>query len=110
MKRSFKFLIEAKKRDLADSFHTKQKNKKQSNLLISLSAPAEPAGLQLSLKLLLPIRFALLPASALFLVIRSHSRTCRCYPQVSVSAASNQVSAAAARQLPPREPHRFYDF
>ncbi|WP_316557957.1 hypothetical protein [Methanimicrococcus hongohii] len=78
--------------------------------------------------LLLPVRFALPPVSANFIVIRSHSRTCRRYFQVCVSAC-NQFSVSACNQFsvsacksglrrscrcrhrsscpPPREPLRF---
>ncbi|WP_316557820.1 hypothetical protein [Methanimicrococcus hongohii] len=68
------------------------------NCLLLLSAPAKPANLQLFFGLLPAIRFAFPPASALFLVIRSHSRTCRRHLQVSVSAWF-QVSASACNQI-----------
>ncbi|WP_316557793.1 hypothetical protein [Methanimicrococcus hongohii] len=52
------------------------------------------------------IMFVLPPASALFLVIRSHSRTCRCYLHVSVSVWSqvfvcsgSQVSVSTLHQV-----------
>ncbi|WP_316557120.1 hypothetical protein [Methanimicrococcus hongohii] len=64
---------------MADFSHTKQKIQKRSflllfgscevfscNCLLLLPALAETVGLQLSFMLLLPWRFALLPASALF--------------------------------------------
>ncbi|WP_316557583.1 hypothetical protein [Methanimicrococcus hongohii] len=38
--------------------------------------------------MLLSVRFELLLVSALLIVIRSHSRTCRCYLTVCVSAWS----------------------
>ncbi|WNY24187.1 hypothetical protein MmiHf6_15160 [Methanimicrococcus hongohii] len=111
---------------MADSFPCETKNTKPLTFNC-FSAPAKPADLQLSFAAAIPAKRnslqlsfnvaaacqvcvfwavrssdpIFLPASALFLDIRSHSRTCRRYRQVFVAAAAfrfallRQVRAAS---------------